>query len=82
MEVSTKMDFKISYNRLIRAFKKMGFVEDYFNSDVVVLRKTRFPFERVVIPNIHDISVELIKLYLKDLGITWEDFYSNFLQEG
>ncbi len=81
MDIVTRMDLKISYNRLLRAFRKMGFVEDYLNSDVVVLRRTQFPFERLVIPNQHDISVELVKLYLNDLGITWEDFYSHYLQE-
>ncbi len=80
MGLITEMDLQISYNRLLRAFKKMGFVEDYFNSDVVVLRNKKFPFERLVLPNYHDISIELVKLYLWDLGITWEDFYSKYLQ--
>jgi len=80
MDITMKTDLKISYNRLVRAFKKMGYVEDYFNSDVVVLRNKKFPFQRLVIPNHHDISMELVKLYLRDIGVTWEDFYSRYLQ--
>ncbi len=70
---------EISRTRLLRAFRKLGFVEDFHTKDVTVLRQMHFPFDRLVIPNDREISVELIQLYLKDLNLDWDDFYTNFL---
>lgn len=79
METKILKIHKISRTRLVRAFRKLGFVEDFHTKDVTVLRQMNFPFDRLVIPNDREISVELVKLYLKDLTIDWDDFYTNFL---
>jgi len=72
---------EISRIRFLRAMRKMGFVEDYITKDVTVLRRMTFPFNRLAIPNDESLSVELVKLYLKDLRLSWEEFYNFYLQE-
>lgn len=54
--------------KVIKAFKRMGFIIDYEARYVSVLRNSNFPFQRVVLPTINSINIELLKLHANDLG--------------
>ena len=65
---------RINKDRIMMAFKLMGYAEDFQNVSVTVLRQTHFPFRRITIPHNHNISVELLKLYLNDAQIDYNTF--------
>lgn len=65
---------KIHYQRVLNAFRALGFSEDVYRGNVVVLRQTDFPFRRITLPENPYISSELIKLYLADLGVDMGEF--------
>jgi len=65
---------KIHYQRVLNAFRALGFSEDVYRGNVVVLRQTDFPFRRITLPDNPLISSELIKLYLADLGVDMGEF--------
>lgn len=65
---------RINKDRIMSAFKLMGYAEDFQNVSVTVLRETHFPFRRITIPHNHNISVELLKLYLNDTHIDYNTF--------
>jgi hypothetical protein len=54
--------------KVLKAFKRMGFVRDHEAGYVTVLRNSNFPFQRVVLPTSKTIHIELLKLYSRDLG--------------
>lgn len=60
---------RIEHERVISAFRALGFSEDVYRGNVIVLRQTDFPFRRITLPENPLISSELIRLYLTDLGI-------------
>jgi predicted RNA binding protein YcfA (HicA-like mRNA interferase family) len=66
---------RIEHERVLRAFRALGFTEDVYRGSVVVLRQTDFPFRRITLPDSPSISSELIRLYLTDLGIDVGAFY-------
>ena len=55
--------------KVVRAFRKMGFNRDYEGRIVGVLRNSNFPFQRIVLPYQKTLHIELLKLYTEDLGI-------------
>lgn len=55
---------------IVRAFNKLGFLQDYETRLVMVLRNSNFPFQRIVIPSVRTIHIELLKLYAEDIGIS------------
>lgn len=55
--------------KVIKAFKRMGFAVDYEARYVIVLRNCGFPFQRVVLPTIESINIELLELHANDLGL-------------
>ena len=60
---------RIEHERVLSAFRALGFSEDVYRGNIVVLRQTDFPFRRITLPDNPLISSELIQLYLTDLGI-------------
>lgn len=62
---STKKTF--DREKLIKAFGRMGFAKDYEAKYVTVLRDSKFPFQRIVLPATNTIHIELLKLYAQDL---------------
>lgn len=66
---------KIAHHRVLNAFRALGFSEDVYRGNVVVLRQKDFPFRRITLPDKPLISSELIRLYLTDLGIDVGVFY-------
>lgn len=66
---------RIEHERVLSAFRALGFTEDVYRGNVVVLRQTDFPFRRITLPDSPSISSELIRLYLADLGIDERVFY-------
>jgi len=55
---------------VIKSLRNLGFLSDYETKHVTVLRNTRFPFQRIVIPSAKYLHVELLKLYANDLEIS------------
>ena len=74
-EKTTKEMQKIAHHRVLNAFRALGFTEDIYRGNVVVLRQKDFPFRRITLPDNPSISSELIRLYLTDLGIDVGVFY-------
>jgi hypothetical protein len=55
--------------KVIKAFKRIGFAVDYEARYVTVLRNSDFPFQRVILPTTESINIELLKLHASDLGL-------------
>jgi hypothetical protein len=66
---------RIDRARVLIAFRKLGYSEDITRENISILRQMDFPFRRITLPNHPQISTELIRLYLMDLGIDFEVFY-------
>lgn len=58
----------------IDAFRKLGYEVDIPHPQVTVLRETDFPFRRIALPNQKRISLALIKIHLKEVGIDIKRF--------
>jgi hypothetical protein len=73
-QLSEKLESKPSVSdtfereKVIKAFRRMGFIVDYEARYVSVLRNSNFPFQRIVLPSIESIDVELLELHANDLG--------------
>ena len=59
---------------VLSAFKRLGFDEDINHPQVTVLREADFPFRRITLPNKPKISLELVKVHLKEIGIDLQLF--------
>jgi hypothetical protein len=66
---------RIDRDRILKVFRRFGYSMDITRDDITVLRQMDFPFRRLTLPNFPQISTELIRLYLIDLGIDSEMFY-------
>jgi hypothetical protein len=55
--------------KVIRAFGKLGLIRDYEAGIALVLRNSRFPFQRLILPSHKTLHIELLKLYTQDLRI-------------
>jgi len=58
-----------SYVDLVNVLKKWGFKQDIETFELVVMRNSNFPFQRIVIPRSPKICIELIQTYARDLKI-------------
>jgi hypothetical protein len=67
-KVKNKQLKNFERDQVLKAFKRMGFVSDHEAGYVTVLRNSNFPFQRVVLPTTKTIHIELLKLYVQDLG--------------
>ncbi|RMF56710.1 MAG: hypothetical protein D6748_12900 [Calditrichaeota bacterium] len=70
---------KLNRERVLRAFRDLGYAEDYKSPYVTVLRNLDFPFQRVTIPNHSVLSSELIKLYAHDLRLDFQKLMQKIL---
>lgn|GEM_PF-4015985 len=68
-ERSARKLVKFNRERVMRAFRELGYAEDFISNSVTVLRNLEFPFQRITLPNNAVISSELLKLYAADLKI-------------
>jgi hypothetical protein len=66
---------RIERAHILKAFRRLGYSEDVTRNNISVLRQMDFPFRRITLPDHPQISTELIRLYLMDLGIDFEVFY-------
>lgn len=64
------------YEIIMKAFNRLGFMHDYETRAVTVLRNSNFPFQRIVVPSIKSIHIELLGLYARDLGISITELIS------
>lgn len=74
-EKTTQTVQRIAHERVLSAFRALGFSEDVYRGNIVVLRQSDFPFRRITLPDSPSVSSELIRLYLTDLGIDVGVFY-------
>lgn len=71
----TNIQSNLSFREVIIGLKDMGFVTDVDSPHTLVLRNVNFPFYRLVVPRDEEISVELLKLYARDLNMDFVKFY-------
>ncbi len=68
--VEVKHQTTISRQQFLKIIKRLGFVIDVQGDGVSVFRNSRFPFQRITVPADSTFSIELIKLYSKDIQIS------------
>lgn len=66
----TQTKTAISRYQILAEMKKLHFTPDVEGNEIVVFRRTKFPFERLSFPNDAYISLEYIKLLANDLGVS------------
>lgn len=54
---------------VIKSLQNLGFLNDYETKHITILRNSRFPFQRISIPSVKFLHMELLKLYAADLEI-------------
>ncbi len=76
------MNDKIEINALttvpqfivLEELKYLGYLIDSESAEVLILRNSKFPFQRVALPKDKNISLELLKLIAQDIKISYEIF--------
>lgn len=61
---------QVDRETVMKSLQNLGFLKDYETRHVTVLRNTRFPFQRIVIPSAEYLHMELLKLYANDFEIS------------
>ncbi len=63
-----------SRQSVIKAFQRLGYLDDFNSVHITVLRNTTFPFQRITVPNTPNISIELLRCYAEDLRLDLSTF--------
>lgn len=65
---------RIKVATVLKTLRQRGYAIDFDTRDIIVLRRIEFPFDRITLPNRGEISIYLLKMYLKDLSIDFQEF--------
>ncbi len=64
----------ISSAKAIKALEKIGFKENHQKGSHIVLRKTTFPFARIVVPKRKELPKGTLRAIIRQAGLNKEEF--------
>ncbi len=65
---------RVSGRDAIKAFSKLGYVEDRQRGSHVILRNSSVPFRRLVVPDHKELAKGTLRALIREAGITVEEF--------
>lgn len=64
----------LSTNDIVKSLSKIGYMYDHQTGSHIILRNTRPPYRRAVIPNRKEVPRGTLRAIIREAGLTIEEF--------